>query len=355
MTDSAVPDRQPTIRDVADRAGVSPSAVSKVLRNAYGVSDDMRERVTRAIRQLEYRPRLAARTMRGSSSTIGIQLPEIGSDFFSIVLEAAFGVLAQSAFQPIIAPVQGADRASEAVASLVDRQVDGIIAISPLIDAKILEQLAQRVPLVTIGRHDNARSYDTVVSDDLLGARLVLDHLLQLGHTRIAHLTLHSSLVDKAGNDGHALREHGYRSAMTSARLPSTVIRTGGTEAEAARAVRELLLRPQPPSALFAAHDTLAIGALRAMAELGLHPRDLSIVGYDDTPIASHPMLGLSSVDQFGSALGSTAATLLLERIRGRAEARHHQMTPVLRIRRSSNAAEHAQVDSRLEVDAHDS
>lgn len=332
--------RAPTIADVARRAGVSKSAVSKVLRNAYGLSDDMRERVDAAIREMEYRPRLAARTMRGSSKTIGVQLPEVGNEFISLILEAAFAEFERSTFQPIIAPFQGSSRITHALTSLVDRQVDGILAISPFTDADYLERLSRRVPLVTIGRHDHAVGYDTVVGDDVGGARAVMDHLIGLGHTRIAHLTLAEQFIDHAENDGHALRLATYQRAMESIGSPPCVIRCDGSEAQAADATRRLLSSPHPHTALFAAHDTLALGALRAVAEAGLDEHRFSVVGYDDIPMASHPLIGLTSVDQQGAELGRAAALLLLERIAGRTEPKTLQTIPRLNARRSSHRVE---------------
>lgn len=332
----------PTIEDVARQAGVSRSAVSKVIRDAYGISDDMRARVNRAIEELNYRPRLAARTMRGSSRTIGFQMPEVGNEFLTTILEAAFEVFERSRFQPIIAPFQGISRINNALTSLVDRQVDGIVAISPFMTTDFLDTLGRSVPLVTIGRHDDAPAYDTVVGDDALGGQLVMDHLAALGHSRIAHLTLEKHLVDRSGNDGHAIRLAAYVRAMESRGLDTSIARSGGTERSGAEATRRLLSAAQPPTAIFAAHDALAIGALRAVCELGLSSRQVSIVGYDNTPIASHPLIGLTSVDQFGADLGRMAATLLLERIEGRSEPAHARTKPVLRERSSSTRVDQA-------------
>src|SRR5690349_16399965 len=131
--------RRPSISDVALAAGVSKGAVSKVIRNAYGVSPAMRERVEAAIEQLGYRPRVAARVMRGASFTIGFEVPHLGNDFFTQVTEGATSKLAGSGYQLIIAPGLGYLSGSAVLDALVDRQVDGIIAIASDVEPAWLE------------------------------------------------------------------------------------------------------------------------------------------------------------------------------------------------------------------------
>ena len=139
--------RAATIEDVAREAGVSRAAVSKVIRNAYGVSPAMRERVTAAIDALDYRPRVAARAMRGSSFTLGIEMPHIGNPFFTKVVAGATAALQGTDYQLIIAPADiDGEEGVRAIGALADRQVDGIVAISPLVAPEWLERLATRVP-----------------------------------------------------------------------------------------------------------------------------------------------------------------------------------------------------------------
>jgi LacI family transcriptional regulator len=119
--------------------------------------------------------------------------------------------------------------------------------------------------------------------------------------------------------------------------LRPRVIYTGADEAEAADVVRDVLGQPDPPTAIFGGNDTLAVGALRAVVEAGLTARDVSVVGYDNTTIASHPLVSLTSVDQDGRAMGREAVRLLLERIRGRTESVQIEMPVALRVRRSTD------------------
>lgn len=337
-TGSPTPDRA-TIDDVARAAGVSRAAVSKVIRDAYGVSDAMRIRVTTAIDDLGYRPRVAARAMRGSSRTVGVQLPRVDNSFFARILVGVFDHLEGTGYQTILAPMTHAANGKAALESLVDRQVDGIIAVAPAVNQSWLEQLGLRVPLVQIGQHDDPEHYDVVTGDDEEGARLIMAHLFAHGHRRIAHFTVDQRALSDPPADPHLARTRIYDAMMKERGLPTDTRAIPLTEEDAYSETISLLSSPEPPTALFAGHDELALGALRASAERGLGPEQFSVVGYDDVPIASHPLIGLTTIDQFGERMGFLAATLVLERISGRTRPVLRQTDPVLRARRSSGPA----------------
>lgn len=328
-----------TIDDVARTAGVSRAAVSKVIRDAYGVSDAMRERVTAAIADLGYRPRVAARAMRGSSRTVGVQLPRVDNSFFARILVGVFDHLEGTGYQTILAPMTHAANGKAALESLVDRQVDGIIAVAPAVNQTWLEQLGLRVPLVQIGQHDDPDHYDVVTGDDEEGARLVMTHLFDHGHRRIAHFTVDQRALSDPPADPHLARTRVYDAMMKERGYSVDTRAIPLTEDAAYAETLALLALPEPPTALFAGHDELALGALRASAEHGLGPDRFSVVGYDDVPIASHPLIGLTTIDQFGEKMGFLAASLVLERISGRTRPVHRQTDPVLRARRSSATA----------------
>lgn len=317
--------RAATIEDVAREAGVSRAAVSKVIRDAYGVSPAMREKVTAAIEALDYRPRTAARAMRGATFTLGIELPNIGNPFFSKIVAGATEALHGTAYQLIIAPaLDDAEEGVRALDALADRQVDGIVAISPLVSPAWLERLSARVPVVMLGRHDQPESYDTVTGDDVEGTRLIMEHLLSLGHRRIVHLTRSPDVTLRGSGTPHALRLEWYAEHMRRAGFADDirVVRTGMDE-ESARLDALALLDDEVPTAIFAGNDELALGAQRAVAESGLGPDDVSVIGYDDIDIASHPAISLTTVNQSGEMLGERAIRLLLERIQGRTEPVH--------------------------------
>jgi LacI family transcriptional regulator len=336
------PRRAATIEDVAREAGVSRAAVSKVLRNAYGVSEGMRTRVQDAMEQLNYRPSVAARAMRGSSYTLGIEIPEFANQFFTKVIAGATAALRSTPYQLIIAPADSTGPDDElvsegrhAIEALVDRQVDGIVAVSPLVTQEWLERQAERVPVVMLGRHDDSANYDTVMGDDLEGARLVMEHLFELGHRRIAHLTRDETVARLGLGTPHALRLQCYVDIMTASGREEfmRVERTAKDEKSAYAATVDMLGTGDQPTAIFAGNDELAIGALRAIAEAGA---DISVAGYDDVPLAAHPLVSLTSVDQSGEKMGERAVQMLLERIAGRTEPKNELFTPVLRARGST-------------------
>ena len=324
--------RRPSISDVAQAAGVSPAAVSKVIRNAYGVSPGMRERVETAIQQLDYRPSVAARAMRGSSFTIGFELPHLGNEFFTQITQGAANALSGSGYQLLISPGMKHDDGSAVLEGMVDRQVNGIIAISSEVTVPWLEGISRSVPLVLLGRHERSQLFDSVTGNDVSGANLAMDHLLTLGHRRIAHLTL----VPPTEGAPHAARLAVYRTRMEQAGCEPDVVYVD-TDQDTYAAARAVLQRDLPPTAIFAGHDALAITILGAVADLGLSADEVSVIGYDNVSLADHPRVSLTTVDQLGVEMGSKAAELLLERIRdGRSESRHCQIEPRLQVRGST-------------------
>lgn len=330
-----------TIQDVADRAGVSRAAVSKVIRNAYGVSPSMRERVGAAIEALDYRPNAAARSLRGASFTIGIELPGIGNPFFAKLIDGASNALSGSTYQLIVAPATSdKEEGLRAIGALADRQVDGLIVISPLVQRTWLERVAARIPTVMLGRHDETEVYDTVTGDDVDGTQQVMRHLFELGHRRIAHLTVREEVTTVIPENPHAIRLGEYGRLMSEAELSPQVLRSIDEE-DTYRVCLELLRSPERPTAIFAGNDSLALPVLRARGDAGLSPAELSIVGYDDIDIAKLPGIDLTTVDQAGLEMGARSIELLLERIAGRTEPARHTSRATLRVRGSTAPAPH--------------
>lgn len=332
-------DRAATIDDVARAAGVSRAAVSKVLRDAYGVSPAMRDRVGAAIAELHYRPRVAARAMRGRSYTLGIEIPDFRNPFFSEIVQGATRALTGTAYQLLIAPAEEGNRVGyRAIEALVDQQVDGMVGIAPRVTREWLESIARRTPVVMFGRHDFSELYDTVAGDDAVGATSVMHHLFDLGHERVLHITIDTVDADEHRHTPHGIRLQTYLNEMErSGRGGSIDIARAADDEDFAQFahafLHDRLRTASPPTAIFAAHDELALGALRAVEELGL---DISVIGYDDVPISAHPGISLSSVDQQGDAMGARAVEMLLERLHGRTEAVHETFAPVLKVRGSS-------------------
>jgi LacI family transcriptional regulator len=332
-----------TITDVARHAGVSTAAVSKVMRNAYGVSPAMQERVRTAMAELGYRPHAAARGMRGRTYTIGVLLDNVRNPFFADILDGIREQLENSEYTVLIGAAGfGAEDQARTVRAMVDRRMDGLILIAPGTPRSEVLATAAVTPTVVIGHHDASDAHDSVVDADDLGAGLVVDHLVALGHQDIA-------LVSAAGNkasrwqrppeialaDGYlkAMERHGL---ADRARVHHAAYSDDGGHA----AGIALLSGIDRPTAILTGADVAALGVYRAAADLGLSiPGDVSLVGYNNTAIASLAPVQLSSVDQAGHTMGATAVRMLIERVEGRRDrAMQTMMTPRLVVRRSTAA-----------------
>ncbi|MEV0288781.1 LacI family DNA-binding transcriptional regulator [Kribbella sp. NPDC050820] len=316
------PPRRVTIVDVAQHAKVSTTAVSKVLRNAYGTSPTMRAKVRKAIEELGYRPYAAARGMRGQTYTIGVMLPDIRNPFFPEILDGITDSFQDTDYQVLLGPgCNGVAAEARVTEAMVDRGMDGLVLIAPVSPRSHLERIAGLVPTVVIGRHGPSAAYDTVTDDDLAGAALVIDHLTGLGHRRIAHIEHHETDPIRLIEMPNAVRADGYRQAMHAHNLADqiNIVSTTYTQEGGYLGAQQLLARPQRPTAIFAGSDFTAMGVLDALAEAGLSvPGDISLAGYDNTTFAALGQVSLTSVDQAGHHIGANAARLLQDRITDR-------------------------------------
>lgn len=328
-----------TIRTVAEHAGVSVAAVSKVLRDAYGVSEQLRARVRASMNELDYRPLAAARAMRGQTYTLGLLLPDLINPFFADIMAGVNTALERTQYQPMLGISQSVRQAEQAlVEAMIDRQMDGLIVIGPRMPLEVIESIAERTPVVLIAYHRaDATTFDTVNDNDRLGAELVVRHLIEGGYRNIAMLSLELRPPEDAIVT--VQREHGYRAAMTEAgqQRHINVIRSEQTPREVQAVVRGMLTRRKRPDAIFCWTDFIAFEALSVASELNLKvPDDIAIVGYDNTVWCELAQHDLTSIDQSGQVLGIQAARLLTERIKGRSEAEHFVVTPRLVARGSS-------------------
>lgn len=332
--------RRPTIRDVAAHAGVSTASASLVLRKAPGVSEETRDRVERAMRELGYRPMASARGMRGKTFTLGVLVSDIQNPFFGVLLDGIAAAVADTGYEPLIGP-GGPTVATQTkmLDAMLDRQMDGLVLIGPLLRQRDLDAVATHTPTVVIGRHGPADLFDTVAGDDALGSRLIVDHLVSLGHRRISYVT-HAGPDPDDDRRPEQVRERGYLEAMRAHGLGefADVVPAAWTFEGGRRAGVLLRDRDEPPTAVHGGADIAAFGL---MAELWRDADSArpALVGYDDTPTAGLPNVALSSVDQSGFEMGRRAAELLLERLDGRTDARHVIITPELVVRASSAPA----------------
>jgi DNA-binding LacI/PurR family transcriptional regulator len=328
-----------TIRTVAEDAGVSVAAVSKVLRDAYGVSDGLRAKVRDSIERLGYRPHAAARGMRGQTYTLGFLLPDMRNPFFADIMVGVNAALERTQYKTLLGVsdyVASIDRGM--IEEMIDRQMDGIMLIGPRIPASVIAPIAARIPTTIIAYHTTENlNFDTVNNDDVHGAELVVQHLVAAGYKRISYIGL--ELEDEAGAMVTTKREIGYRAAMQKAGLGkhAAVVMAGNTPRDMQNVARHLLQGRNRPDAIFCWTDVLALEVLSVARELGVNvPGDLGVVGYDNVFYCDLAQNALTSIDQSGQVLGLQAARLLIERIQGREKAEHYVVAPRLVARGSS-------------------
>ncbi|MCQ9181605.1 LacI family transcriptional regulator [Streptomyces sp. IBSBF 2953] len=337
--------RPPTIRDVADRAGVSKSLVSLVLRGSGQVREEKREAVLRAVRELGYRPNTAARTLSearalpsarprpgGGTGTplVGVLLHDLRNPWYVDLVDGLNSLLHASGLHMLLADARLNRRVGQDPAgSFLDLGADGLVVVGTLPDPAALDAVAERIPVVVAGaREPVPPGVDVVAGDDEQGARLATEHLLALGHRRIAHIAGYGAVGELRRRSFEAvMRAHGARGAVVE---PSDMTEEGGH-----RAAVRLLARPDRPTAVFAVNDIACVGVLSAAEELGLRvPGDLSVVGYDNTSTSRLRHLWLTTVDNAGHEVGRRAARCLLDRIEGRGgEGRVLLAAPLLEIR----------------------
>lgn len=327
---------RPTIIDVAAAAGVSKSLVSLVMRGASSVSAEKRQLVLKVAAELGYRPNAVARSLvQQRSQVIGVVLSDLHNPFFAEVIDgvqAEAGVHGYSTIMSLVDRRALAER--RALDTLLELRVDGLILASPMLDVHTIGSAAAEVPVVMVARRSRMTSIDSVSNDDHHGARLVVEHLAQLGHERIAH-------IDGGGGAGAAERSKGYLRAMERCGLASFArVVPGAYSDEGGRlGVAALFSSGEPPTALFVANDIAAIGAMSALALRGMRvPDDVSVVGYDNTALAEVSQINLTTVDQPRPDMGRTAVTLLLERFGGRRDTARHVVIPSQLVVRGTTA-----------------
>ena len=305
------------MRDVAEQAGVSVTSVSHVINETRPVSDELRRRVLAAMEELGYQPNRLARSLRrGQTLTIGMIIPDSANPFFAEMARGVEDTSFKSGYNVILCNSDG-DLNKERVYTnvLVEKRVDGILFIAAGLSSNgILDLQTQRVPLVVVDRDLPDASVDSVLTDNARGGWLATRHLIDLGHRRIACITGPSDITPSAE------RVTGYRQALEEEGVPvnGELIVRGDFQYESAyRAAIRLLQMEDPPTAIFACNDLMAVAVMSAALELGQHvPGDLSVVGFDNVRLAAFANPPLTTIAQPKYEMGVVAATMLLERIR---------------------------------------
>jgi LacI family transcriptional regulator len=344
--------KNPTIFDVAALAGVSKSTVSNVVRGADEVSDGTRQRVLEAIEQLNYKPNAIARQFVKQRTTIlGVLVGDLGNPYYAQMARVVEREAFRCGYTAMFCNIEGEeDIAVAGVDALLEHRIAGVVFLAFIERTPQLEDSLRRanVPIVFLGLSEQWG--DSVGPQDAAGAKLAIEHLLDLGHRRIAYVR--TPLVEQSGDGA---RYAGYRSAMRKAAVPalpafawtpgSAAVRVGRRTTPLADALRG----EGAPTALFVSNDIGAIAILEQCELLGLRvPEDLSIVGFDDIAIASLRRISLTTVAQPLDFQAETAVGLLLERIDKPGLRPRHVSVPVeLRLRGSTGRAPSAPRNGR--------
>ncbi|HYO79578.1 MAG TPA: LacI family DNA-binding transcriptional regulator [Thermoanaerobaculia bacterium] len=325
-----------TIRDVAARAGVSVATVSRTLNGVGPVTDDTSKRVLAAVRALRYVPHAAARSLSiRRSHTLGVLLPEVHGEFFSEVIRG-IDVAARARGYHILVSSSHADaQEMSSVLRALRGRVDGLIVMSPDVELGPLSRaLAGDTPVVLLNSATTARA--TIRIDNYTGAHSMTDHLLSLGHEHIAFITGPERNADAAE------RRRGYRAAL-EARTKRLPIEIEGdfTEEAGYRAVPRILASNARPTAIFAANDSMAIGALRALREAAIVvPDGMTLAGFDDIPMARYLTPQLTTVGVDIAEMGRRAVEYLVSSLEESDPAgRKHDVIPVTLVVRESCCA----------------
>ena len=303
-----------------------------VMRGATNVSDERRARVVAAAEELGYRPNAAAQSLvRQKSFVMGVIVSDLHNTFFADVIDGIDKAVRAVGYRALL--VSGhlnADRETEALETLLRLRADAVILAGPAVDIDDVAATAASVPLVVAGASSSHAAVPSVTTDDIRGAALAVDHLVELGHTRISHIDGGEANAARSRRSGYdeAMRRHGLEPQV----VPGSFTRDGG-----ARGAQTLLAGGDLPTAIFAANDLAAMGTLSVLGGAGIDvPNDVSLVGYDNTAATQSSPIPLTTIDQPRRELGEAAARLALDRINDGTEVESVVLEPTLVIRKTT-------------------
>ena len=310
-----------TLHELAKAAGCSVSTVSRALNNsAHSVNEATRQRILALANELGYRPNMTARGLKMDRTfTIGLVVYNIASPFTPVLIRGIQEYLRQrDYFSIIISTDWDSDLESEAVHQLLSRSIDGVIFVETWRDESNKTLDLANKPYAYVYRLFDGEYPNSVIVDDVHGASLAVEHLAKLGHRRIAFIN---------GPHGWAASKErlaGYQNVLTQYEIPSdlSLIEEGTWEVQSGyQAAKKFLEMTERPTAIFAANDLMALGAIYAIQDAGLNvPKDIAVVGYDDREIASISNPTITTVCPPSYEMGQLAAQLILDRLENQDE-----------------------------------
>ena len=302
-----------TIKDVAKRVGVSPSVVSRALNNRYGVKESTREKIVRAAKEMGYCPNAAARSLvTRRTATIGVMMADLSEPYYTQIIRGMEFSASKTGYTLLFSNSYESLEKSKVLEKMVyAERVDGVIIVGSNVEEQeyILKLVEKKVPFVLLERDIPDPRINCVYLDNFYGGYLATKYLLDKGHTRIAHIS------GKIGFQVALDRLEGYKKALHEAGLlfDKELVMTGNFVWQDGYAAMKKLLRSQPPcTAVFTANDTMAFGALQAIAESGLSiPKDIAVIGFDDLEFSSLTNPPLTTVHQPRYEMGKEAVRIV--------------------------------------------
>jgi DNA-binding LacI/PurR family transcriptional regulator len=346
-----IPEKYVTIRDVAREAGVSPGTVSRAINNSPLVNEETRRRILKVVEELNYSPNVVARRLSlGRTLAVAVLVPFFTRPSVSERLNGVVSLLSHSKYDLVIHNIETPEQRAVCFEEIPRRgQADGALIISLTPTAEEAKRLTSAdVPVVLIdAQHPTLKGiHHQVAVDDVAGGRDATEYLIELGHTEIGFV---GDLIENPFNFTSSRDRYlGYRNALEAAGLPvrPEYYEEGPHGRRAARQLaRKMLALPDPPTAIFAASDTQAVGVLEAAREAAMRvPQDLSIIGYDDIKIAD--ILGLTTMYQPLFESGQRGVELLLETLENRETEPVHEVLPTELVVRETTAPPRAALAS---------
>ncbi len=330
---------KPTIKDVAKLAGVSVQTVSNVINNnTERFSAETRARVLDAIAKLNYQPNRAAQYMRsGVIGILALAIPDIGNPYFAEIAREIIDAAKERGYTVLIEHTAGqAENEHLLLGGSRAQLVDGVILDPVAITEDEIRRANVSTPIVMLGERVTGQYYDHVMIDNVAAARLLTEHLLELGHRRIAILPV----AEDSRNSLHRMRYQGYLEALQAAGIrpdPDLIVSTLWpvllTHHSGMTAMQELLARGELPDAVFCLNDLAALGAIKTLSQHGYRvPEDIAVVGFDDIPESYLTSPELTTISPDKRSIGRLVVSLLIDRIKGTRTGPPEQFNPEFKL-----------------------